>query len=220
MESIKKQIWCHGKHHLMPWKASKSMKWCPWGIKYASVMPALESKYAIWSAYRHPEAAYKALIRPHLEYASPAWSPHTSKNIDKIEAVQKRAARFVLGNYEYGPQARITEQIQNKLHWHPLRHRRAIYDLVVFYKIRNNKVIISFPSSVTLSTRHAKRYNRIKILHSDAFKYSFYCRTIRLWNDLPVNVLESDSLDVFKTRVVNWITPLHWVKVANTWALA
>jgi len=40
--------------------------------------------------------AYKSFVRPQLEYASTAWSPHTRCNIDKIEAVQRWAARSVL----------------------------------------------------------------------------------------------------------------------------
>ena len=53
--------------------------------------------------YRHfypwsnPEALYKlyiSLIRPRLEYAAPVWTPHLSKNVDKLKAVQKFAHKM------------------------------------------------------------------------------------------------------------------------------
>ena len=49
------------------------------------------------------EIAYKTIACPHLEYASTAWNPYTARTIDKIESVQRRAARFILRNYNYGP---------------------------------------------------------------------------------------------------------------------
>ena len=39
--------------------------------------------------------AYLSLVRPHLEYAAAAWDPYTSKDIQQLERVQRRAARFV-----------------------------------------------------------------------------------------------------------------------------
>ena len=43
---------------------------------------------------------YRMYIRPILEYSSTVWAPHTKRSIDKLEAVQKRAAcRYVMNNY-------------------------------------------------------------------------------------------------------------------------
>ncbi|MES9882686.1 MAG: hypothetical protein ABW185_17605, partial [Sedimenticola sp.] len=45
------------------------------------------------------EQAYFTLVRPLIEYASPVWDPYTDPhetNINKLEMVQHRAARYVL----------------------------------------------------------------------------------------------------------------------------
>ena len=36
-----------------------------------------------------------------MEYASEAWDPHLVKDIKKVEAVQRSAARFVKNNCNY-----------------------------------------------------------------------------------------------------------------------
>ena len=43
---------------------------------------------------------YTALVRPRAEYASAVWDPHHQVDIQNIEKIQKRAARFVTGNYK------------------------------------------------------------------------------------------------------------------------
>lgn len=50
---------------------------------------------ALWQFYQwsDPEVLTKILIRPHLEYAAPMWSPELIKDINKLENVQKFALR-------------------------------------------------------------------------------------------------------------------------------
>ena len=43
--------------------------------------------------------AYQALLRPKLEYSCSIWDPYTHDNINKLEMVQRRAARYVQNNY-------------------------------------------------------------------------------------------------------------------------
>ena len=60
------------------------------------------------------ESAYKGLVCPVLEYGSSAWDPSSILLHEELENVQKRAARFVTGNYIYetGSMTGILEQIK------------------------------------------------------------------------------------------------------------
>ena len=40
--------------------------------------------------------AFMVYIRPILEHASTVWAPYTKSSIEKLEAIQRRTARFVV----------------------------------------------------------------------------------------------------------------------------
>ena len=46
------------------------------------------------------QSAYTTLVRPLLEYSSSVWDPHIKTLVNKIELVQKRAARFCHKDYK------------------------------------------------------------------------------------------------------------------------
>ena len=127
------------------------------------------------------------IVRPHLEYASTCWNPYTKRNIDKLEAVQCRAARFVLNFYDYHLTADLSGKIQKTLQWDSLQHRRAVADLCMFHKLRNNLANIAIPPILVPSVKHNCYYNHIQSLHSDAFRYQFFCQRCKTleYHSLP-----------------------------------
>ena len=64
--------------------------------------------------YSVKESAYKGLVCPVLEYGSSVWDPSSILLQEELEKVQKRAARFVTGNYIYetGRMTGILEQLK------------------------------------------------------------------------------------------------------------
>ena len=72
-----------------------------------------------------------SLIRPTTEYASTAWDPHTSRNINQLEAVQRRAARFVMGDYKTTSSTSQMichlrwDSLQQRIRWDSLQQRRT-----------------------------------------------------------------------------------------------
>jgi len=66
------------------------------------------------------EACYKSMIRPMVEYSCAAWLPFTNTNINLIDLVQCKAARFVTG--DYGFTSSVTEMLRS-LGWTSLKCR-------------------------------------------------------------------------------------------------
>ena len=81
---------------------------------------------------------YTTLVRPQVEYAAAVWDPYTGENIDKLEMVQRRAARYVCNNYIQ--MASVTGILQ-RLGWRSIHQRRADIRVVFLYKCMNGLVI-------------------------------------------------------------------------------
>ena len=160
------------------------------------------------------ERAYQALVRPKLEYSSAAWSPHVTGQINSLESVQRQAARFT-NNYERT--ASVTEMLRD-LQWDSLAIRRIAHQCAMFYKIRQNFVNIPFPSCVIPSSRLGRTTNicSYQIIQSrvNTYKYSFFVRTIPVWNLLPTTVVSANTVQQFQSLALPvlrglQLTPSH-----------
>ena len=148
---------------------------------------------------------YKALVRPHLEYCSTVWDPYQNQDINKLEMVQRRAARYVLNQYHYtySPSAMI-----KTLEWPSLDHRREVARLTMLYKITHNLICVPYSNILVPATDVATRSaHQLKFLpistRCNYYKYSFFPRTIVQWNALPPTVTLSQNLETFKRNLAD-----------------
>ena len=151
--------------------------------------------------------AYKGLIRPVLEYSSSAWDPHQAYLQEKLESVQKRAARFITANYrDYEPGSMTA--ILKHLNLPSLKERRTQSRLILLYKGMNNQAhipteLLKKPTRITKSM-HRHHFLRPQT-RTDSLIFSFIPNTIKDWNSLsPVifNKIESSSDQVKSFAVI------------------
>ena len=145
--------------------------------------------------------AYTTLVRPILEYASVVWDPHQQYLIDKIEMVQRRAARWVKLDYR---QTSSVSDMMDDLQWPTLLERRKYSRLTIFYKfLHHDPPDISIPEyylphSLSHITRLSHHQRLIPPLTScNYYQKSFFPLTITDWNKLPNEVIECSTQDEF-----------------------
>ena len=148
--------------------------------------------------------AYIALVRSGLEYASTIWDPHLRKDIDALERVQRKAARWAMSVYE--PRASVS-RLATDLQLDTLESRRKQQRLIFMYKILNGHVAVPADSlDLVLSSRASRGHrNQTKLFrprtHTTQFSNSFVNKTIPDWNALPNTVAQADTVANFRCRL-------------------
>lgn len=148
---------------------------------------------------------YKQYVRPHLEFAIPAWSPWTLGDREMLEKIQRRAVRMVSGL-----QGRTYEDRLKELGMLSLEGRRTLYDLVQTFKIIRGfddvDHAIWFDLVGNNPTRHTRQTNDpLNILRPNPrneIRRSFFSvRVVDAWNALPSEVKHAKSITMFKNSV-------------------
>ena len=131
---------------------------------------------------------YQAIVRPILEYASPAWNPNLKKDIDNLEKVQERCSRLC------HPPVTLPA----------LADRRRVSDLCEVYKYTHQMYKTDSSTFFTHPQRQLrghplkleKHYCRTKI-RQNFFSY----RVVDDWNALAPETATVSSLASFKRHL-------------------
>ncbi len=104
------------------------------------------------------QQAYFALVCSGLAYTGTVWSPVLKQDIDKVEKIQRNAARIVKGEYRIGLEISVTTMI-DELTRKSLQERRKNAHLCILFRAANGEVALQFDQLVKADscTRSGKR---------------------------------------------------------------
>jgi hypothetical protein len=146
---------------------------------------------------------YLTYVRPHLEFAVQAWSPHLKSDIGILERVQHRATKVITALKHMPYRMRLRE-----LELSTLEERRVRGDLIEQYKIFHGLDEVHFfvpqvaPVWQAQSTYSLRGHNcrlkpqRVKNCQE---RFAFFTnRVTRPWNALSQEAVNATSVNAFK----------------------
>ena len=144
---------------------------------------------------------YRTYVRPHLEFAISVWNPFLKRDKKVLEKVQRRATRLPKPLRGLSYETRL-----DNMGLTTLEMRRTRGYLIQIFKILRGLDIAHLHSGISWSEpRAGKRPQIRREITSKNVRHNFFVNRIaNTWNQLPDNVVESNSVNEFKSRVDHW----------------
>ena len=151
---------------------------------------------------------YKCFVRTHLDYGDIIYDQAFNNSFhQKTESVQYNAGLAITGAIR----GTSREKIYQELGLESLQQRRWYRKLCLFFKIYKNqcpKYLFDIipQSNCQCRTRNSQDIPHINVKHQ-LFKNSYFPSTIIEWNRLDSNIRNSETINIFKSKILKLIRP-------------
>ena len=158
----------------------------------------------------HLEMLYKTIVEPHFRYCNTVCGHYGDTLLNRPQALQNRAARVISFNkYDNTDHERLLKNVN----WLSVRQLIMSDTAVLVYKSRNEQV--SIRTSVMFQTFEVDHRVNTGLAASGGYalprcarnfgQRSITYQGMKLWNTLPNEIKEAQSVEVFEQKMKNYL---------------
>ena len=149
---------------------------------------------------------YKALIQPHFDYCSLVWYGRFNEDVRKLDVINKRCARVILGVNSFTP----SDQMFRQLKWQSLKERCNYFTALMVFKclnglsptyLQNKFKYVRDNHGCNTRQSTAGLLSLPPLSHGseiESFKYCFSYNAVNVWNNIETSVRNSLNVQSFK----------------------
>ena len=149
---------------------------------------------------------YNCLIQSQLDYCCEVWGSRYDVHANRLEILQKRAARMILNANFYTPSSELFKRL-NLLY--RFKHVSCILDVFLYLNVLMiyfKDTFLDVSLSHSFNTRYSTRGNLIlPKCNTEYLKKSFIYSAINQWNLLPNHLKEMESIFSFKSNLKQYL---------------
>ncbi|WAR04353.1 hypothetical protein MAR_019722 [Mya arenaria] len=150
---------------------------------------------------------YKAYVQPHLDYCSIIWGSTKQSNIQVLVRLQRRACRIILGE-----QYTTLSEALNIINSLNIEQRVSLHKAKFMYRVSQNAVPSYIQNMFNYNVRrpnHLRSSNKSDFLipkpNIELFKGSMSYSGVKVWNNIPNEIRQSESIKSFTVNYTKWI---------------
>ena len=157
----------------------------------------------------HRVQYYKSFIQPHIDYCNIVWGTTAQSNLLRLFRLQKRACKIIL-DYNVDNIVESMKDLKIMTIYERIYFRKAKF----MYKVSNSMTpsYISdmfnrrsaSPSGLVLRSSTTNNYIPPKP-NKEIFKRSISYSGPLIWNSLPVEIRQADSINTVHLRCIRWM---------------